>query len=106
MNAAIRRDLQHGVAALVNDVNTAGAVLQGEVRAGKGGIGGVTAFKACLPIVGAIHSGIGPAAGDRVQEAERIHEVGESLRCVARNIHGPQPEKVVARPKRASARTG
>ena len=49
MNAAVRRHLQHGVAVLVDDEHVARVVGHGEVRAGKVGIRGESAFEAGPP---------------------------------------------------------
>ena len=96
VDAAVGRDFQNGVTIFVHDENIAVVVLHGEVRTGKGGVGGVTAFKTRLPIVHAVHAGIGAAAGDGVQQAVGLDEVRVGLRGVGGKIHRPEAKKIIA----------
>src|SRR5229473_736384 len=91
--------------ALVHNEGTAGGVGHREVRPGESGIGGVTAFKAGLPVVRSIHPAV-PVARNRTEEPERFEQIGVARRVVCGYVHREQTKEMVAggEPENAPAR--
>ena len=110
MDAAIGGDFQHGIAVLVHDEDVAVIVFHGEVRAGERGVGGVAALVAGFPEVRDIGAGVAVSgvavAGDGVQDAVGLDQIGERLRRVRGDIHRVEPEEGVVGREGKAPRAG